>query len=76
MPKMIGRVKIIVSTGKPRLVREAVVGSQYKEEVAVPQPKPKMLERAIRLHQERKSEEYPITPEIERWMQQNEVKWL
>lgn len=76
--KQIGRVKITTVSGKPRLVREVVVGNHYKEELAIPQPKEKMLQRAI--HQSalknQSEKEFNITKEIEQWLKQQEVNWL
>lgn len=74
--KEIGRVKITVRSGKPLLVREVFRGGEYKEELAVPQPKEKMMRYAIQQKPLNKTDEYPITREIERWLTQMEVEWL
>lgn len=75
--KQIGRVKITTVSGKPRLVREVLIGNQYKEEIAIPQPKEKMLIRAInQLNQQSNQTEFNITREIEQWLKQQEVNWL
>lgn len=75
--KQIGRVKITTVSGKPRLVREVLIGNQYKEEIAIPQPKEKMLNRAInQLNRQANQKEFNITREIEQWLKQQEVTWL
>lgn len=75
--KQIGKVKITMVAGKPRLVREVVIGNHYKEEIAIPQPKEKMLHRAIQQFGKKSNQkEFDITREIEQWLKQQEVTWL